>query len=283
VASRAVADSPPPATGQQAALASLPRQRRSRAWSVRQRRARPRRAGPGHRLRQHAAGHSSRCLPCGTRSQQVKMTLEMTASVTRLEPAARRATMCGSIAARQSGRGEPVRLRCGERIESRAHARPAEAGGLRPSLSDPPVHRPHPTEPMATRKKNSAPPAAPPTPRAQVALPATLVSLGDVTRLGNLTRLGSDSIITFDGVRGIFTPGRRQGRPAAVRRRAQEPAGVIDELRKEVGRLQSESCSSRPSCRRCATGRRRPTIRDRGSAVARRAAAAHGDDAQLDV
>ena len=94
---------------------------------------------------------------------------------------------------------------------------------------------------MATRKKNSAPPAAPPTPRAQVALPATLVSLGDVTRLGNLTRLGSDSIITFDGVRGIFTPvGAKDGQPLSADERKNLQA-VIDELRKEVGRLQSES------------------------------------------
>jgi Domain of unknown function (DUF4332) len=61
----------------------------------------------------------------------------------------------------------------------------------------------------------------------------------DATRLDKLTRLGSDTIVTVDGIRGVFTPvGAADGTPLGNDERKNLQA-AIDELRKEVGRLQS--------------------------------------------
>lgn len=69
-------------------------------------------------------------------------------------------------------------------------------------------------------------------------MPVNPILLGDATRLDPLTRLGSDSIITVGGVRGVFTPvGAADGQPLGTDERKNLQA-VIDELRKEVGRLQ---------------------------------------------
>jgi Domain of unknown function (DUF4332) len=63
----------------------------------------------------------------------------------------------------------------------------------------------------------------------------------DAARLDELTRLGSDSIVTVDGIRGVFTPvGAADGTPLGNDERKNLQA-VIDELRKEVGRLQSSN------------------------------------------
>ncbi|HMC15476.1 MAG TPA: DUF4332 domain-containing protein [Albitalea sp.] len=92
---------------------------------------------------------------------------------------------------------------------------------------------------MATRKKT--PPTSPAASRALVPLPGTLQPLGDTTRLDKLTRVGSDSIVTVDGVRGVFTPvGAKDGQPLGSDERKNLQT-VIDELRKEVGRLQSDT------------------------------------------
>lgn len=63
----------------------------------------------------------------------------------------------------------------------------------------------------------------------------------DAARLDKFTRLGSDSIVTIDGIRGVFTPvGAADGTPLGNDERKNLQA-VIDELRKEVGRLQSNN------------------------------------------
>jgi hypothetical protein len=94
---------------------------------------------------------------------------------------------------------------------------------------------------MPTRKKTPVPTTASPRRRAAAAPSATSITVADLARLDKLTRIGSDSIITVDGVRGVFTPvGAKDGQPLSGDERKNLQA-VIDELRKEVGRLQSET------------------------------------------
>jgi len=92
-----------------------------------------------------------------------------------------------------------------------------------------------------TRRQSRTTVTRTPGPNASTAvpLPSKPLAIADLTRVGGFTRLGSDTIVTVNGVRGIFTPvGAAEGTPLGTDERKNLQT-VIDELRKEVGRLQS--------------------------------------------